>query len=245
MNAKGIFVTATDTGVGKTVVTAALVSLFRTHGIEAVAMKPIQTGCVITENGLEATDLTFCLKANEIRVPPEQKQLLAPYRFEKVCSPHFAAHQSGVDISISRIVDAFFDLAESHDLVIVEGAGGLLVPIGRKSFILDVMSALELPVVVVARPGLGTINHTLLTLRELEEARLPVLGVMMNATDPIEDDEIVCDNQLMIERLGNTAILGMLPFQENVGTMSSKDFRAWCLPCITSAERLLERFKTS
>ncbi len=262
MNSRGIFVTGTDTGVGKTVVTAALVSLFRAGGIDAIPMKPVQTGCISTPHGWVVVDLEFCLNMANLEPPPAERKLMAPYCFQPACSPHLAAAQACENISISRIVNDFSVLIANHDLVIVEGAGGVLVPINGEETMLDVMVRLSLPVLLVARPWLGTINHTLLSLRELDRAGLPVLGVIFNdsrssipiQTLPLEGggqgegknpevlrDEIVRNNRLTIERFGYTPVLGHLPFIEEIETKSHKGFVSACSPYLPSVKDLLER----
>ncbi|NVM22636.1 MAG: dethiobiotin synthase [Desulfobacterales bacterium] len=259
MNNNGIFVTGTDTGVGKTVVAAALVSLFRAGGIDAVPMKPIETGCIPEAGGLVVADLQFCLNMSNLAPSPAEQRLMVPYCFEPACSPHLAAAQANETISVSRIADDYSVLKTEHDLVIVEGAGGILVPINVKETMLDIMVGLSLPVVLVARPWLGTINHTLLSLRELVRAGVPVLGVIFNdsrrstttQTLPLQGggqgggallrDEIVSDNKVTIERFGNASVVAHLPFIEGIEAKSHKDFLDAYSPHLPSAKELLER----
>ncbi len=237
----GIFVTGTDTGVGKTVITAALVSIFRADGIDAIPMKPVQTGCIPKAGGLVAVDLEFCINMVNLVPPLAERRLMAPYCFQPDCSPHLAAAQACETISVSRIVDDFSALKAGHDLVIVEGAGGVLVPINSEKTMLDLMVRLSLPVLLVARPWLGTINHTLLSLRELARAGVPVLGVIFNDSHPCTRDEIVSDNRLTIERFGGSPVLGHLPFIKEIKAKSYKDFLDACSPHLPSARDLLER----
>ena len=243
MNSKGIFVTGTDTGVGKTVVTAALVSLFRAGGIDAVPMKPVHTGCISTPHGWVVVDLEFCLNMANLEPQPAERKLMAPYCFQPACSPHLAAAQARETISISRIVHDFSALKANHELVIVEGAGGMLVPINGEETMLDVMVGLSLPVLLVARPWLGTINHTLLSLRELARAGVPVLGVIFDDSRPCAWDEIVRDNRLTIERFSDAPVLGHLPFIKEIEAKSYKDFLEACSAHLPSAKDLLEMMK--
>jgi dethiobiotin synthetase len=258
----GIFVTGTDTGVGKTVITAALVSIFRADGIDAIPMKPVQTGCTPKAGGLVAVDLEFCINMVNLVPPLAERRLMTPYCFQPACSPHLAAVQACETISVSRIVDDFSALKAGHDLVIVEGAGGVLVPINSEKTMLDLMVRLSLPVLLVARPWLGTINHTLLSLQELARAGVPVLGVIFNDSHPCTPtlhsplkgeglgggkdpellrDEIVKDNRLTIERFGGAPVLGHLPFIKEIKAKSYKDFLDACSPHLPSARDLLER----
>ena len=262
MNTMGIFVTGTDTGVGKTVVAAAIASLFRAAGIDAVPMKPVQTGCISMPSGWVVADLEFCLNMANFEPSLTEQKLMAPYCFQAACSPHLAAAQAGERISISRIVNDFSVLNANHEVVIVEGAGGVLVPINGEETMLDLMVRLSLPVLLVARPWLGTINHTLLSLRELRRAGLAVLGVVFNSSrsrPPIQalslpgirhgggkdalllSDEIVHDNRLTVERFSGVPVLGNLPFIEEIDAKLYKDFLIACSPYFPSARDLLER----
>lgn len=230
MRINGIFVTGTDTGVGKTVVSAALVSLLRKGGIDAVPMKPVQTGCVRDGNIRLAPDLEFCLWMNDLAVSEQEKRLMAPYCFEKPCSPHLAAAQANCRIEMDRILNALRALEQDHELVVVEGAGGVLVPVDEKNTMLDLMVAMAIPVVLVSRSGLGTINHSLLSLRELRRAGLAVLGVVVSNSESAGWGEIERDNIRTIERLGHVRILGCLPFVAGLNGESRRreDFREKC-----------------
>lgn len=156
------FVTGTDTEVGKTVVSAVL-----TGGLKAGYWKPVQAGLhpsTDTRRVREWTDL------------PETHFYEEQYRLEAPMSPHAAAELEGIEI---RLED--FKLpSTNHKHLIVEGAGGLLVPINRKEYMTDLIRYLDLPVLLVARSGLGTINHTLLSLEILRQKKIPVLGVVLN-----------------------------------------------------------------
>jgi dethiobiotin synthetase len=154
-----LFVTGTDTDVGKTVVTAALVAAARAAGRDVVPMKPVQTGCTAHDGQLSAPDLDFVLRMAGLSAA--EQDLMCPYRFVPPCSPHLAALQAQQPISLSLIGDAYTSLQDAHDAVIVEGAGGCRVPLGPTADMRDLACALDLDVVVAARPGLGTLNHTL------------------------------------------------------------------------------------
>ena len=209
----GLFVTGTDTGVGKTHVAAALVSVLRSAGEDAVPMKPVQTGCVSRGGRLVAPDLVRCLK--RCRLKPDSASLadMAPYCFKPACSPHLAAQRAGVRISLPVVMRAFRRLSQAHEFVVVEGAGGILVPLNSKQTMLDLMVCLKLPVVLVARSGLGTINHTLLSLRTLRHAGLEVLGVVMNQATPGRWGRIEQDNLRTVEKLGAVRVLACLRYQ--------------------------------
>jgi dethiobiotin synthetase len=175
-------------------------------------MKPVQTGCRLHGKRLIAPDLEMVSSLAGINPSEKERQLMAPCRFRMACSPHLAAELERRKISVPEILRAYAWLKKRHEVVIVEGAGGILTPILRQYSMLNLMQALKLPVVVVARPGLGTINHTLLTLRELRRAKLNILGVVINHAVNERKTVIEKDNLKTIERLGRTRIIAELPF---------------------------------
>jgi dethiobiotin synthetase len=200
---RGLFVTATDTGVGKTEVACALLRAARARGLDAGAMKPAESG-----GGEGRSD---CERLREAAGGADLPALVCPYRFQAPVAPGVAARLEGVTPSLARIVAAAEALANRHAALIVEGAGGLLVPMGEDFTVADVAKALALPVLVVARSGLGTINHTALTCEALRSRGLAIAGVVMNRVaaggDPSE-----ATNAAEIERLTGTKVLARLPF---------------------------------
>ena len=204
MSDPSCFITGTDTGVGKTIVCAALVSAHRALGRDVVPMKPVQTG--------DADDLAICLRAAAISVDDVERQRMNPYRFRLAASPHLAAAREGAVVSIDRICGAYEELLSHHDGVIVEGAGGVLTPLTESSSILDLMTALGLPVVVVARPGLGTLNHTLLTVRELRRAKLEIRAIYLNETRSGAWGEIEEDNLRTLRRIAGVVTVARLAY---------------------------------
>lgn len=203
---KGLFITGTDTGVGKTAVLAALLCALRRAGRDAVPMKPVQTGCRRTRRGLVPPDLESVLRSAGFPPGTSRDRRMCPYRFSPACSPHLAASRAGTRIRLSVIQKAFRQLAREHDTVLVEGAGGLLVPMNERETMLDLMKALALPVVVVARPGLGTLNHTLLTLAELCRAQLKVQAVILSCVRPGPWGAIERNNMETIRRRGRVRV---------------------------------------
>lgn len=211
-DARGVFVTGTDTGVGKTRVAAAWLRAWRGAGVDAVPMKPIQTGCMGRGRALQAPDLDVCLNAGGLRATQREYGWMAPYRYRPACSPHLAAALAGERISIARILKAGHQLLERYDRLVVEGAGGVMVPIGGGRTMLDIMVAFGLPVIVVARPGLGTLNHTLLTLESLRNRDVQVAGIVVNQSQPGRVGMIEKDNIRTLRRLGKVPILAILPY---------------------------------
>ena len=217
---QGVFVTGTDTGVGKTFVAAALLARMKAAGVDAVPMKPVQTGCHWRRGRWMVPDLACCLKAAGFTRPPAEWSDMAPYCFRPACSPHLAANEAGVSIRLSAIERAFHRLARKHECIVVEGAGGVMVPLNARETMLDLMVRLDLPVLLVARPGLGTINHTLLSLRALRGAGLRVLGVVVNQAEPGRWGAIEEDNLRAIEQRGKTTILACIRHGGKPGPIS-------------------------
>ena len=245
MAVQGVFITGTDTGVGKTVVSAALLSVLRSRGVDAVPMKPVQTGATRRNGRWCSPDLDFCLAMAGLKPGPLEYARMAPYCFAKACSPHLAAAVAGDRISFRRITACLSSLQARHAMVIVEGAGGICVPIRGRQTMLDLMGALDLPVVVVARLGLGTINHTLLTINGLRQAQVRVLGVVFNATAPGRSGYIERDNIKTIARLGSVRVLGRLPFVPDLATRSADQFHRAAAACLPSAAAWLKWLQLS
>ncbi len=209
---RGVFITGTDTGVGKTLVAAGLLKALRGTGLDAVPMKPVQTGCERRQGSWVAPDLELSLKTAGLAPSPAEIALMAPYCFHPACSPHLAARLAGRKISLLIIRRAFRQLRGAHDVVVVEGAGGVLVPLDGQRTMVDMMKSLGLPVVLVARSGLGTINHTLLSIRTLRQAGLTVKAVVLNQTSPGRQGAIERDNRKVIERMGAVPVVAALGF---------------------------------
>jgi dethiobiotin synthase len=214
---RGIFITGTDTGIGKTVVAAGLLRRLRQKKIDAVPMKPVQTGAERQGNRLIAPDLEFSLAASGYRPSREEISLMAPYLYEPACSPHLAARLAHNYPDIEKIKDCCDRLLETHKTVLVEGAGGIMVPLNERQLTLELMVLLDYPVVLVARSGLGTINHTLLSIQALRNAGLNLLGVVFNhSAPPLQEDRFIEeDNPEAIARFGNVPVLGKLRYFEN------------------------------
>ena len=185
-----LFVTGTDTGVGKTLVSALFCA-----ALEGVYWKPIQTGAQ------EGTDRRTVMELAEL--PPE-RTLPECYVFDPPVSPHLAAEWAGVSIDLGKICRPDVKLPGP---LIIEGAGGVMVPVNETEFMLDMMRRLNLPVVLVARSALGTINHSVLTLHALHDAGLAVEGVVLVGSQ-------IQDNERAIERYGRAPIIGRVPLLE-------------------------------
>jgi len=170
---RGLFVTGTDTGVGKTVVTCALARGLRAAGIDVGVMKPVETG--VPASG--PADALALRAAAGVEDPIE---LVCPLRFSLPAAPLVAARDEGRETPMAPIRDAFATLSARHALMLVEGAGGLLVPFDDETDMADLARTLGLPILIVARTALGTINHTRLTLEAADARGLDVLGVVLS-----------------------------------------------------------------
>ncbi len=200
---RGLFVTGTDTGVGKTEVSCALLSGARAAGLDVAAMKPAESG-VTPGAPTDAGRLAAAAGAGD------DPALVCPYRFDAPLAPAVAARLDGVEVRLEVILDAARALAARHAALLVEGAGGLLVPLTERATYADLAVALGLPVLVVARAGLGTVNHTALTVEALRARGLAVAGVILNRAAAV-DDPSVPHNAAEIERLTGARVLASLP----------------------------------
>jgi dethiobiotin synthetase len=216
---RGFFVTGTDTGVGKTVVSAALMHRYRS-GVPLRYWKPIQTGIEQADDTAEVERLGGC-RPDELWP--------AGHRLRHPVSPHLAARLSGTTIALGPLVDSIVEERRSIRWI-VEGAGGALVPINDAETMVDLMSLLRLPVIVVARTSLGTINHTLLTLEALGRRALHVAGVVMVGDRNAE-------NRAAIERYGSARVVGEMP---RFTRLAATDLAAWAAAALDPQQRLLE-----
>lgn len=201
---KGIFVTGTDTDIGKTVVSAALMNIFRAEE-DVCYWKPIQTG-IEEDNDTETVRKLADCADDEIHDHG--------VRLEKPLSPHLSARIAGTDISVGETLSLIKDQSEDK-FWIVEGAGGILVPLNENELMLDLIKSLNLPIIVASSSGLGTINHTLLTVETLRHNNLEILGVIMNGEPNIE-------NKKAIEHYGNVRVLAEIPKFEKLDAETIK-----------------------
>jgi len=205
--AKGIFITGTDTGVGKTVVSTALAILLRQKGVKVGVMKPVTSGCSELDGKLVSEDAELLAAGAGIHVSEE----VAPYLLREPVAPSVAAEKDRVKIEFSRILAAFHRLADEYEYVIVEGAGGLMVPLAGGLLVADLVKLLDLPLLVVARPGLGTVNHTLLTCFAARQLEIEVRGVVVNGF-PAEPGLAESSAPHMIDSLSGAPLLGRFPW---------------------------------
>ena len=213
---KGLFITGTDTNVGKTVVTAALGLALRRTGVDVGVMKPVETG--YTPDSRKSTSDGCRLRRSV--APEDPIELVSPYCFPSPTAPLHAARLAGQTIECHAILDTYHALAGRHEFMLVEGVGGILVPLTETHDVRALLMRLNLPCLVVSRTSSGSINHARLTLMALRERRIPIAGVVLNhtsaaATTPDERQQIESTVQL-IRELSGVPVPDPLPFHSEL-----------------------------
>jgi dethiobiotin synthetase len=217
MPAQGLFITGTDTGVGKTVVTAAFLAWLRHQGLKPGVMKPIETGVDSECSSPANSDALFLMECGGIE---DALAEVCPIRMKPAASPFQAATIENRSIQPERILSAYRTLSGKYDWILVEGIGGVRVPIIHDYGVVDLMRDLGLPAVVVARYPLGTLNHTLMTLDTLKQNGIPVRGVIFNRAGPEAPNTIEQGQPRLIEELSGVKVLGEFPYIDNLNTES-------------------------
>jgi dethiobiotin synthase len=211
----GFFITGTDTDIGKTFISRLLADTF-TEAHRVTYMKPVQTGCFRDKHGnFRAPDLEYLLHGNISLTSTYENHV--PYMFEPACSPHLAARIAGEKISPEKINNCFEKVSCNRTvLTIVEGAGGAIVPVNKSEFMTDIMLSLDLPVIIVTSPGLGTINHTMLTIEALKRRSIPIAALIMNNHENLPEDFILDDNRVYLKNAIAPAPFMYVPFNGSV-----------------------------
>lgn len=209
---KGIFITGTDTGVGKTFIGLGFIKAMKEMGYSVCPMKPVETGCGLRKGGLIPHDTLKLLNASGVN---ESIDIINPYRFRKPLAPMVAAELEGVKIQKKRIISSYQYLLNKYEKIIVEGAGGIAVPVYKRYLYLDLIKELNLPVIIVSRPTLGTINHTLLTIDIARREGIDIIGVIINYAEPYKKGIAERTNPDVIGRLGRVRILAEVPYVKN------------------------------
>ena len=206
---RGWFITGTDTGVGKTLVSAAFIHLLREKGARVVGMKPVASGCRNTENGLRNDDAEMLVAAANVDADYGD---INPYAFEPAISPHLAAHDVGTKIELENVFNHFEILKQQSDAIVVEGVGGWMAPLGHVITNEHLAKTLGLPVMVVVGLRLGCINHALLTVRAIEAAGIVLGGWVANTIDP--DIERIEETDINLCKRWAAPMLGQVPYTE-------------------------------
>lgn len=229
----GYFITGTDTGVGKTIVTAAILRSFIKKGLKVGAMKVIETGCINKDGILVPSDGMFLRDMAEMN---DSIDLITPIKLENPLSPLVASRLEDTEVDIDRIFKSFESLRKKYDYLLVEGVGGLMVPISKQEkkkstfyFVRDLIKDMQLPVILVTRPTLGTINHTLLTIEALKNKKIPIKGYIINFSEPAKNDIAEKTNPEILRELVDIPCLGVLPYltelnKDKIGETALKNF---------------------
>jgi dethiobiotin synthetase len=208
------FITGTDTGVGKTWATLALMKALQNKGEAVVGMKPVASGCQNTSEGLRNDDAVRILKQSSSRGDQTIKyKTVNPYAFEQVIAPHIAAELAGIVIDIEKIAGEFNTLKKEADTVVVEGVGGWCVPLGDHTMLADLVNRLGLPVILVIGLRLGCINHTLSTVRAIEADGAKIHGWITSQLVP--DYASLKQTMTTLQTRIDAPLLGRLPYMES------------------------------
>lgn len=205
MKKNGFFITGTGTGVGKTFVAAGIAGYLRRKGINTGVMKPVQSGYECPDGPRLVGDALLLAHAARVNDEPS---LINPYCFEPPLAPRVAAELAGENLDPNKIMKAYRELEKRHQLLLVEGAGGMQVPLTGKMLMADLIAMMGLPVIIVARAGLGTINHTLLTVSYARSAGIPIAGIIIN--DYRDEDMSEKTNPSLIAEFSGVPLLGII-----------------------------------
>ena len=223
---KGVFITGTDTEVGKTFVTAGIASGLRNKGFSVGIMKPVASGAVNKNGELFSEDVVFYRQIFNLE---DDYSLINPYCFEAVLAPGVAARVEGVSVKFEDIREKYYKLIDQYDILLVEGAGGLLSPLSEKlATNADLAQELDIPIIIVSRSAIGTINHTLLSLAYAQNVRqLQVLGVIINQENDRKPAIAEQTNPEIIKEMSGVDLLGVIPycrFVKDINMESLNDF---------------------
>jgi len=202
---RGVFITGTDTEIGKTAVTAGLATVLKQRGRNVGVMKPVAAG--------SRADAIMLQKSAYI---PDALDEINPIYLENPLSPNVAAQIESKTLDINQIKTTYNILAKRHDLMLVEGVGGLLVPLLDTYSVADLIGQLNLPIIIVARAALGTINHTLLTIEAAQRRNLNIIGIIYNTASPQVNTIAAQTSPEIITRISQIPSLGTLPFDPTI-----------------------------
>ena len=209
---KGLFVTATGTGIGKTMVTGAIAHQLASTGYRAGVFKPIATGCQSRREGLVSPDAEFLAHCADSEFSLEQ---INPIRYQQPLAPSVAAELSQKEIDWPALRLAYKNVAQNSDFMLVEGIGGVLVPLTNGYLVADLIADMDLPVLIVARNQLGAINHVLLTIEACRARNLKIAGLIFNAFCHEAADLAQETNPAVIAEISGIKILAVLPYDKN------------------------------
>ena len=213
MPPKGYFISGTDTGVGKTVVTACLLAFYHKKRVTTGVMKPIETGVDPTCSSEANSDAKFLLEISGNRDTLEE---VCPIRLKPAAAPLQAARMANQSLDIDLIMENFRRLQTRYNQMLVEGIGGLMVPLKPNYLVSDLIKDMQLPLIIVSRISLGTLNHTLLTLKAAQETGVEVAGVILNHLENRPLNEVELEQASLIQELSKIPVLGECPFIDSI-----------------------------
>ena len=204
-----LFVTGTDTDVGKTCVTAGIVSYLSKMNVDVGVMKPFASGYKTTVDSV-SDDVKILMKYSGVN---DSVDLVNPYFFEIPTSPYDACKQLNLEIDISRVIDSYKQLTSIHDVVIVEGIGGIMTPISKNYFVSDLISDLQMNTIIVTGSKVGTVNHLMLTYQHVKEKNLCLNGFVINQN--VSDGYELFNLKQQIIDLSGQMVYGIIPYQKS------------------------------
>ncbi|WP_017727659.1 dethiobiotin synthase [Halalkalibacterium ligniniphilum] len=207
---KGLFITGTDTEVGKTIVAASLAAYFQNQGCDIGVFKPMMSGLKREDPNSDASLLKKMSKDSS------SLKEINPFQFDEPLAPYIAAKRQGISISMEEVEQAWKEINHKHEFFLVEGAGGFMAPMGASYYTGHVAKMIDFPLVIVARPGLGTVNHTLLTIEAARNMGLTVNGVIINGLHEEKKSIAEETNPRLIEEFGHVPVLGTLPWMDQI-----------------------------
>ena len=216
------FITGTDTHIGKTEITCALIELFKDKGYVSIGMKPVSAGTEIFDNQEMNSDVYKFLSLNSIRKPVK---IINPYSFEQPIAPHIASKLSRKEILFSKIKENFLLLEKECEYLFVEGAGGYKVPLTNNKSTAELISDLNIPIILVVGIRLGCINHTMLTVESINNHKHNLFGWVANCIDSEMDK--VDENIKYLKDNIDAPFLGKVPFQEKINSNKISDYLLW------------------
>jgi len=211
---KSLFIAGTDTDIGKTYIAAGLAITLRKMGIDIGVMKPFAAG-VAQKKGYKSEDIEILSHAAEINDP---ENLVNPQFFPISASPYTAWKKLKIKPKIPMILSSFKKLSNIHEMILVEGMGGILTPILKNYYVINLIKDMKIPTIIVTRSKVGTINHTLMTVKMCEKYKIPIKGIIINNFD----DDGYSINQLKsdLENLTGVKVLGSIPFIKDANDAS-------------------------
>ncbi|WP_110113889.1 dethiobiotin synthase [Bacillus sp. CGMCC 1.16541] len=205
----GLFITATDTEVGKTVITGGLAGALREKGYNIGVFKPIQSGHKASDERGDAARLKVMSSVDD------DVNAICPYSLDEPLAPQLALQRANKQVTVDQLLTHYYQFLEKYDSLLVEGAGGLAVPYTTDALLIETIKAFNLPLLIVARGTLGTVNHTLLTIEYARQHGVEVVGVILCHYDETQVERVL-ENKEMIEQYGHVKVLGMMPSLDSI-----------------------------